>query len=222
MYAIFTENHLIDSLSAYMCVCWYGSESEWVTPISLTPLTVKLVCYHGQDLLHDLLFYPEGPRVRDHLSHGEMDFSSVGGDVVYPFLCVAVFLAYRLRPESSSSHSTYTKVCVLLDGEAKSVLQKEKRRRKKETCYTAKASSFLSFTLTWPSRLTGHCTELRSCGKVEVAIHIHLLQSLWSLDIKQCWSWTWALKTGWKLNQKNSFMMHQFLGVFCLLFFFCF
>ena len=49
-----------------------------------------------------------------------------------------------------------------------------------------------------------------------------LLQSLWSLDIKQCWRWTWALKTGWKLNQKNSFMMHQFLGVFCLLFFFCF
>ena len=101
-----------------------------MTPISLTPLTVKLVCYHGQDLLHDLLFYPEGPRVRDHLSHGEMDFASVGGDVVYPFLCVAVFLAYRLRPESSSSHSMYTKVCVLLCGYAKSILPKKDAKKK--------------------------------------------------------------------------------------------
>ena len=48
--------------------------------------------------------------------------------------------------------------------------KKKKEEEKKETCYTAKASSVLSFTLTWPSRLTGHCTEFRSCGKVEVAI----------------------------------------------------
>ncbi|XP_076464758.1 endoplasmic reticulum membrane-associated RNA degradation protein-like [Babylonia areolata] len=53
------------------------------------------------DLLHDVLFYPEGPRVRDHLSHGEVEFHAVDDSVVTPFLHVAVFLARRLSPLSA-------------------------------------------------------------------------------------------------------------------------
>ncbi|KAL8598220.1 hypothetical protein ACOMHN_035170 [Nucella lapillus] len=49
------------------------------------------------DLLHDVLFYPEGPRVRDRLSHGEVEFGSVDETMVAPFLHVAVFVALRLH-----------------------------------------------------------------------------------------------------------------------------
>ncbi|KAK7103303.1 hypothetical protein V1264_018232 [Littorina saxatilis] len=54
------------------------------------------------DLLQDLLIYPDGPRIRDHVSHGEIDFEAVDDKFVYPFVCFAVFLAHRLRPELPS------------------------------------------------------------------------------------------------------------------------
>ncbi|XP_025104495.1 LOW QUALITY PROTEIN: endoplasmic reticulum membrane-associated RNA degradation protein-like [Pomacea canaliculata] len=53
------------------------------------------------DFLLDLLSYPEGPRVRDRLSHGEVDFQTVGHFMVDPFIYLAIFLA-----DKTAAHMT--------------------------------------------------------------------------------------------------------------------
>lgn len=50
------------------------------------------------DLLQDMLFYPHGPRVRDHISHGEVDLDTVDYTFVSPFLCIAAHTASKVSP----------------------------------------------------------------------------------------------------------------------------
>ena len=55
-----------------------------------------------QDMLFDLLTYPDGPRVRDRISHGETDvMATTPMDVAHHVLCISAALCLHfLEPES--------------------------------------------------------------------------------------------------------------------------
>lgn len=61
------------------------------------------------DLLQDLLFYPQGPRVRDHVSHGEVDLEQVDQSMVYTFVCVAAHMASSFIPDDAAEVNYFVK-----------------------------------------------------------------------------------------------------------------
>ena len=56
-----------------------------------------------QSILLDILTYPEGPRVRDHLSHGEMDISAFPASLANHILCVCAALCLAFTDSCSAS-----------------------------------------------------------------------------------------------------------------------
>ncbi|XP_005108210.2 endoplasmic reticulum membrane-associated RNA degradation protein [Aplysia californica] len=55
------------------------------------------------DFLHDLLTYPCGPRARDKLGHGEVDFTAVPGSLCQVLLTLLGFMAARFTTEGLTS-----------------------------------------------------------------------------------------------------------------------
>ncbi|ESO85400.1 hypothetical protein LOTGIDRAFT_229422 [Lottia gigantea] len=50
-----------------------------------------------KDLLYDVLVYPEGPRLRDRLSHGETDLSDVSKDWIDKTWYILIYLIYEFQ-----------------------------------------------------------------------------------------------------------------------------
>ncbi|KAJ8045945.1 Endoplasmic reticulum membrane-associated RNA degradation protein [Holothuria leucospilota] len=48
------------------------------------------------EMLLDLLVYPDGPRLRDHLSHGELDFHSIPSSLVSFIITILISLSAKL------------------------------------------------------------------------------------------------------------------------------
>ncbi|XP_041353424.1 endoplasmic reticulum membrane-associated RNA degradation protein-like isoform X2 [Gigantopelta aegis] len=62
------------------------------------------------DLLFDLLVYPDGPRVRDRLSHGEVNLYSVPASLVHPVVYLSLFLCHKFIKDSNQNPVTNTAV----------------------------------------------------------------------------------------------------------------
>jgi hypothetical protein len=67
-----------------------GSENQF-------PKTIGSPC---MTLLLDFLTYPMGPRVRDHVSHGEVNFDSMTFDVAHHLVCLCIALASKFVPRN--------------------------------------------------------------------------------------------------------------------------
>jgi hypothetical protein len=52
-------------------------------------------------MLYDVLTYPEGPRIRDRISHGEVDLSTVSQDVARHVIQITVILCLQKIQQKS-------------------------------------------------------------------------------------------------------------------------
>ena len=52
-------------------------------------------------MLMDMLKYPNGPRLRDHLSHGEMDITQIEQNTATYIITVAAMIAVQFVPSTS-------------------------------------------------------------------------------------------------------------------------
>jgi len=64
-----------------------GSENRLVSAVSKPYLTLLLDCFH----------YPHGPRMRDHISHGEVLLSHTSKDAALHLVCICTALASKFR-----------------------------------------------------------------------------------------------------------------------------
>ncbi|XP_029643207.2 endoplasmic reticulum membrane-associated RNA degradation protein-like isoform X1 [Octopus sinensis] len=62
------------------------------------------------DFLHDLFVYPEGPRLRDRVSHGEVDLDNFSGVLAWTLLRLALNLAYKFLPNDANFQKLQTEL----------------------------------------------------------------------------------------------------------------
>jgi len=62
-----------------------GSENQLVSAIGKSYLTLLLDCFH----------YPLGPRLRDHISHGEVRLTEISEDAALHLICICIALAAK-------------------------------------------------------------------------------------------------------------------------------
>lgn len=60
-------------------------------------------------MLFDLLVYPEGPRLRDRLSHGEISFENISKNMANCVLCVCVVCALKYGQSQRTLQSVQLK-----------------------------------------------------------------------------------------------------------------
>ncbi|CAI9730441.1 Hypothetical predicted protein [Octopus vulgaris] len=62
------------------------------------------------DFLHDLFVYPEGPRLRDRVSHGEVDLDNFSEVLAWTLLQLALNLAYKFLPNDANFQKLQTEL----------------------------------------------------------------------------------------------------------------
>ena len=72
-----------------------GSENRLLSAIGKPCLTLLLDCFH----------YPHGPRVRDHISHGEVQLAGVSKDAALHLICICIACASKFCSPDGSEES---------------------------------------------------------------------------------------------------------------------
>lgn len=72
-----------------------GSENQLISAVGKPHLTLLLDCFH----------YPLGPRLRDHVSHGEVLLTEISKDVALHLICICIAFASKFCSSSFSKES---------------------------------------------------------------------------------------------------------------------
>lgn len=63
-------------------------------------------------MLLDILVHPEGPRIRDHISHGEVNLHEISQESANHLLCICIaFVGLYIYPDGSNSFPFTGRIC---------------------------------------------------------------------------------------------------------------